>query len=115
MSSPRGPAVAVITTLPDRTGMLPSPFSIHHTQTPFYYTCGACRCDWPVDLWTSPADRPEPYGTYGQVMINIPVDHNLPTLSGLSPTGSTGFQQQAFQRQKRKYLRTSAHLLGQVF
>ena len=88
MSSPRGPAVAVITTLPDRTGMLLSPFSIHHTQTPFYYTCGAWRCDWPVDLWTSPADRPEPYGTYGQVMINIPVDHNLPTLSGLSPTVS---------------------------
>ena len=69
---------------------------------------------WPVDLWTSPADRPEPCGTCGQVVDNLPVDHDLPTLSGLSPTGSTGPHQQFFQQQQEKNLRGSVHLLGQV-
>jgi hypothetical protein len=53
---------------------------------------GTCRMihPRPVDLWTSPADRPEPFGPCGQPMDNIRVAHRLPTLSGLSPTSSTG-------------------------
>jgi hypothetical protein len=39
-------------------------------------------------------------------MANIPVGHNLPTLSGLSPTGSTGSKQRNFIN-KTKNLRTS--------
>ena len=41
-------------------------------------------------LWTSPSGRPEPFGPCGQPMDNILVAHRLPTLSGLSPTSSTG-------------------------
>jgi len=48
----------------------------------------------PVDMWTSPTDRPEPYGTCGQSLGNIPVTHPLPTLSGLSPTYPQAQQQQ---------------------
>lgn len=44
----------------------------------------------PVELWTSPSGRPEPFGPCGQPMDNILVAHRLPTLSGLSPTSSTG-------------------------
>ena len=53
---------------------------------------GTCRMihPRPVDLWTSPADRSEPLGPCGQPMDNIRVAHRLPTLSGLSPTSSTG-------------------------
>ena len=42
-----------------------------------------------MDLWTSPADRPEPFGPCGQPMDNVRVAHRLPTLSGLSSTSST--------------------------
>lgn len=42
-----------------------------------------------MDLWTSPAERPEPFGPCGQPMDNVRVAHRLPTLSGLSPTSST--------------------------
>ena len=48
----------------------------------------------PVDMWTSPTDRPEPYGTCGQSLGNIPVTHPLPTLSGLSPTYPQAQQQE---------------------
>jgi len=55
-------------------------------------TFGTCRMihPRPVDLWTSPADRPEPFGPCGQPVDNIRVVHRLPTLSGLSRTSSTG-------------------------
>ena len=70
-------------------------------RMPVAFGCSTSS-DWPVDLWTSPSDRPKPYGTRGQVMANIPVGHDLPTLSGLSPTGSTGSQQRKFYRQDEK-------------
>lgn len=42
----------------------------------------------PGDLWTSPSDQTEPFGSvwirYGQALL----DHNLPTLSVLSTTSS---------------------------
>jgi hypothetical protein len=85
--------------------------AIRPKQTPSYAYFPVLL--WPVDLWTSPSDRPKPYWTCGQVMINFPVDHNSTTLLGLSPTGSTAFQQQAFQK-REKQLRASAHPLGQV-
>ena len=44
-----------------------------------------------VDLWTSPSDRPSPFGTCGQPgQTTLLVAHHLTTLSGLSPTGATG-------------------------
>ena len=89
------------------------PSAIRRHQTTYMHSPETPAFDWPVDLWTSPSDRPEPYGTCGQVMVNFPVDHNLTTLLGLSPTGSTAFQQQAFQK-REKHLRASAHPLGQV-
>jgi len=76
--------------------------AIRHHQTTYVHSAEAPAFDWPVDLWTSPSDRPEPYGACGQVMVNLPVDHNLPTLSGLSPTGSTDSQQQEFHQQEEK-------------
>ena len=78
------------------------PSAICHHRTAYMHSAAVPAFDWPVDLWTSPSDRPEPYGTCGQVMVNIPVDHNLPTLSGLSPTGSTDSQQQEFHQQEEK-------------
>lgn len=39
-----------------------------------------------MDMWTSPAGRPESYGPYGQAMDIIPDAHTLSTLSDLSPT-----------------------------
>ena len=114
MLTPPRVAVVCSATLSDRAGALLYPSAIRHHQTTYVHSAEAPAFDWPVDLWTSPSDRPEPYGTCGQVMFNLPVDHNLPTLSGLSSTGSTGSQQQAFQQQEEKNLRTSAHVLGQV-
>ena len=101
--------------LSERAEALLRPPAICHHQTAYMHSATMPAFDWPVDLWTSPSDRPEPYVTRGQVMVNLPVDHNLPTLSGLSPTGSTGSQQQEFHQQDEKNLRTSAHLLGQDF
>ena len=67
-------------------------------------TVAAPSCALPVDLWTRPADRPEPCGTCGQPMdraarrralgkIRAGAAHRLPTLSGLAPTTPQAQQQ----------------------
>jgi hypothetical protein len=78
----------------------PAPFAINSVLQVVGH--GACQCAWPVDLWTSPADRPEPCGTCGQVVDNLPVDHDLSTLSGLSPTGSTGPTSNSFNSNRKR-------------
>ena len=49
----------------------------------------------PVDLWTTPSGRPAPSGARGQAVDDARASPTaLPTLAGLSPTRSTGPQQQ---------------------
>ena len=51
----------------------------------------------PVDLWTTPSGRPAPSGARGQAVDDARASPTaLPTLAGLSPTSSTGQQQQPF-------------------
>ena len=55
---------------------------------------GAIR-EGPADLWTSPSGRPTPSGAGGQAVDDARASPTaLPTLAGLSPTSSTGPQQQ---------------------
>jgi putative transposase len=56
-------------------------------KTPAEVYFSSVKTGRPVDMWTSPAEQPAPYGTCGQAMDNAKrVTHSLTTLAGFSPT-----------------------------